>query len=88
MHIKDAVNPRPKRRKRRRLKIDEYLSESEIGDAFRGLWKSYYLDDKDKPNIKKWNVTFIFKGHYVETPEFDNPVDALDWAWKKLKEDK
>jgi hypothetical protein len=38
MHIKDAVNPRPKRR-RRKLKIEEYLSE--IGDAFRGLWKSY-----------------------------------------------
>jgi hypothetical protein len=21
----------------------------------------------------------------LETPEFDKPVDALDWAWKKLK---
>lgn len=82
MHIKDAVNPRPKRK--RRLKIDEYLDE--IGDAFRGLWKLYYLDKKDKPNIKKWTVTFIFKGHYVETPEFDKPVGALDWAWKKLKD--
>lgn len=55
-----------------------------MGDAFRGLWKSYYLDGDDVPNITRWTLTFIFKGHYVETPDHATPGEAMDWALKKL----
>ena len=63
--------------------IDDYLFE--LGDAFRGLWKSYYLDKNDKPNIKRWTITFIYKGNYIETPEKDSPIDALEWALNKIR---
>lgn len=82
-----AEGRRKKRVARRRRVIAEGSIGDlldEIGDAFRGLWKSYYLDKSDKPNLTRWTVTFIYKGHYIETPDQATPEKALGWALKKL----
>ena len=65
------------------MTIEEYIAE--MGTTFRGLWRSYYLDKFDEPNITNWTVTFIYKGHYVETPDSDTPVAALAWALNKIR---
>ena len=62
---------------------------TELGDAFRGLWRSYYYDWEDNKTFNdKWTVTFIYKGQYVETPNCDDPEEALKFAAKKVKGDK
>ena len=66
-----------------------------LGEAFRGLWKSYELQSEDEwanyelqPDTvitnAKWCLTFIFKGKYVETPLFDDIHEPLDFAIGKL----
>lgn len=53
-----------------------------LGNSFRGLWKSYELNDDDTVD-DKWCVTFIYKNQYVETPLFRTAEEALRWACDK-----
>jgi len=45
---------------------------NELGDAFRGLWRSA--------------VTFILDGNYAETQCRKTAIEALKFAARKLKE--
>ncbi len=54
-----------------------------LGDSFRGLWRSYRLQNNDIV-LDKWCVTFIYKNQYVETPDADTPEEALDFALNKI----
>lgn len=66
-----------------------------LGHAFRGLWKSYILEPIDHTSYEElveplkiteqWSVTYIYKGHYVETPYMGTPEEALAFAVKALK---
>jgi hypothetical protein len=77
-----ANTQKPKQHKQARA-IEEMISM--MGDSFRGLWRSYQLDENDEPTIGDWTVTFIFNGHYVETPDLADPHACLNWALKKLE---
>lgn len=55
-----------------------------LGDSFRGLWKSRPLNPDGSIGFDRWTVTFIFEGHYVETPDFSEAVDALQWAVDRI----
>jgi hypothetical protein len=55
-----------------------------MGSQFRGLWRSHTLSAKDEL-FDEWTVTFIWKGQYVETPDFSSPVQALLFAVEKIK---
>ncbi len=53
----------------------------QLGDSFRGLWKSYiYQTESDPWPVVKWTVTFILRGQYVETSNMDTPEEALNFA--------
>ena len=62
--------------------MEEYISL--LGDAFRGLWKSRMVDEDGELGFDRWTVTFIYRGHYVETPDFSLPLDALAWAYDRV----
>ena len=62
------------------MSIDEKIVK--LGSNFRGLWRGYRLQDDDI-QLDKWSVTFIYKGHMVETPELDTPHEVLDYAINK-----
>ena len=55
-----------------------------LGNAFRGLWKSYILELGSVSFIEQWSVTYICRGHYVETPYMDTPEEALGMAIKSI----
>jgi hypothetical protein len=57
-----------------------------LGDSFRGLWKSRTICENGDLGFDRWTVTFIYRGHYVETPDFCLPDHALEWAVEKLRE--
>lgn len=64
----------------------KFMKEIElIGDSFRGLWVTCEVSLKGKKTKKKWSVTFIFKGDYVETLYYDTPLKAVNHAVKVLK---
>ena len=56
-----------------------------IGGDFRGLWKRVITEDKDRPNVEMWSVTFVCEGEIVETPMQYTKHGALDEAIKLLK---
>jgi hypothetical protein len=51
-----------------------------LGTSFRGLWKSYILDEAGNLPTGKWTVTYIFRGQYIETPNLDSHHEALNFA--------
>ncbi len=53
-------------------------------NVFRGLWLNAELQENGEKTINKWNITFIYKGEYVESPHYNNPHDCLNFAFKKL----
>lgn len=63
-----------------------------LGDAFRGLWKSYELQsdaewkyyEHTKQVKQMWCLTFLYKDMMVETPLFDRIHEPLDFAIEKL----
>ena len=52
--------------------------EEAIGklDSVRGIWKGYTFDEDGSGPHDGWTVTFIYKGHYVETPDMDTPLQV------------
>ncbi len=61
----------------------------EMGDSFRGLWRSYYIDWNCGEYFRDaWTVTFIYKGNYVETPNLMTPKAALNFAVEKLRDER
>ena len=54
----------------------EELIES-LGDKFRGLWISTFINEMKNGVDSKWSVTFIWKGQYVETEPCDSMYRAL-----------
>ena len=65
--------------------MDELIDR--LGEAFRGLWKSRSIQVDGELGYDEWTVTFVYRGHYVETPPFSLPRDALIWARIALEED-
>lgn len=64
--------------------IEEQIAK--LGDRFRGLWRTYEIAVMgDEVVSKYWSVTFIYKGHYVETPEMGTPEEALEFALFKVE---
>lgn len=59
-----------------------------LGDRFRGLWTSVILFDSHGgvTREKEWTVTYELYGDFVETPGYDTPIEALQFAAKMIKE--
>jgi hypothetical protein len=56
----------------------------QLGNSFRGLWRSFpFIGEEDPWPTGCYTVTFIYKGQYVETPNFDTPEECLEFAIRK-----
>jgi len=53
-----------------------------LGNSFRGLWTSVIFFDSNGGITKKkeWSVTYLFNSDMCETPGFDIPEQALEYA--------
>ena len=54
-------------------------------NVFRGLWINAELQKDSDEIINTWNVTFIYKGEYVESPHYNNPHKCLDFVFNRLE---
>lgn len=62
------------------MRIEELITL--LGESFRGLWTSLIVYDSFGGVTKKqeWSVTYVFRGDYIETPGFQTPREALEFA--------
>lgn len=53
---------------------------NKLGDAFRGLWKTRRFYENPNEAEDRYECTVMFKGDFVETPDFATKAEALDAA--------
>ena len=59
-------------------KISKLIDE--LGNSFRGLWRSKEIYPDGKIKQWGWTVTITYENEIVETPYTETPEEALKYA--------